>query len=78
MLRRALLRGAVSRLDPTLQPLDVAKSLVAVPAYGLALPFALVAGQHRFMSCLVRLCDHLGRVLALAGIRPVKEPYVTE
>ena len=43
-----------------------------------ALPFALVLGHHRFMTLLVKLCDHLGRLLALLRINPVKEPYVTE
>jgi hypothetical protein len=30
------------------------------------------------MTCLLRLCDHLGKLLALVGIRPITEPYVTE
>ena len=30
------------------------------------------------MMCLVKLFDHAGRLLALAGINPVAEPYVTE
>ena len=37
-----------------------------------------VLGQHRFMSLLVRLCDHLGKILAVIGINPVKGPYITE
>ncbi len=78
MLRRALLRGAVSVLDPDFGMRDIVKSASAVPAYTSALPFALLAGQHLFMSCLIRLCDHLGRLFALAGIRPIKESYVTE
>jgi len=77
MLRRALLRGKVSLLSPSFGALDIAKSVVAVPAYSAALPFALALGHHRFMTCLVKLFDHLGRLLALAGIDPVKEPYVT-
>jgi len=78
MLRRALLRGKVSPLDPTFGSRDVVKSLVAVPAYAALLPFALVLGHHRFMACLVSLCDHLGRLLALVGINPVRDPYVTD
>jgi hypothetical protein len=38
----------------------------------------LILGQHRFMRCLVKLCDHLGKLLALFGINPIKDPYVTE
>ena len=78
MLRRALLRGKVSPLDPTFGSRDIAKSLVAVPAYAAMLPFAQILGHHRFMACLVSLFDHLGRLLALVGINPVKEPYVTD
>jgi hypothetical protein len=58
--------------------LDVAKSMIAVPAYAFMLPLVAVAGHHRFMRMLVSLCDHLGKLLALLGINPIKEPYVTE
>lgn len=78
MLRRALLRGAMEPKTPTFGVRDVAKSLIAIPAYLLALPFALVAGQHRFMNIAVRLCDHLGKILAVVGFNPVTEAYVTE
>lgn len=78
LLRRALLRGAVTLLNPTFGARDVAKSVIAIPAYTVALPFALVLGQHRFMSLLVRLCDHLGKILAFIGINPVRGPYVTD
>jgi succinoglycan biosynthesis protein ExoM len=78
MLRRALLRGATSRIHPTFGALSVAKSVIAVPAYTTALPFALVLGHHRFMTLLVRLFDHIGRLLALLGINPIREPYVTD
>jgi succinoglycan biosynthesis protein ExoM len=78
MLRRALLRGGVTPLHPTFGVRDVLKSIIAVPAYAVALPFALVSGQHRFMTLLIKLCDHLGRLLGCLGIRPVKVSYVTE
>jgi glycosyltransferase involved in cell wall biosynthesis len=78
MLRRALLRGAVSPNHATFGARHVATSLVAVPTYTAILPVALVLGQSRFMTCLVKLFDHLGRLLALVGIRPIGEPYVTE
>lgn len=78
MLRRALLRGAMARLQPTFGVLDAAKSVVAVVAYTVALPFTALLGQHKFMDLLIRLCDHLGKLLAAIGIHPVKEPYVTE
>ena len=78
MLRRALLRGKVSLVDPTSNALKVAKSALAIPAYTIALPFFLVLGQHQFMKYLVKTFDHLGRVLAFLGIEVVKEKYVTE
>jgi glycosyltransferase involved in cell wall biosynthesis len=78
MLKRALLRGAISLVHPTAGASAVAKSAVAAPIYMLALPFAAVLGQGRFMNCLVRLCDHLGRLLAAVGIDPIGKPYVTE
>jgi glycosyltransferase involved in cell wall biosynthesis len=78
MLRRALLRGANSVEHPTFGASDIAKSLLAVPAYSVTLPFALVLGQARFMAYLVSLFDHLGRLLAVLGINPIKEQYVTE
>ena len=78
ILRRALLRGATCLSHPTFGGKDIAKSLVAIPAYILTLPLALLAGQRWFMPLLVKLFDHLGRILAVLGINPVKEPYVTE
>ena len=78
MLRRALLRGGATPLHPTFGPRDILKSLVAVPSYTLALPFAFLLGQHRFMRLMISLCDHLGKLLACLGIRPIKVAYVTE
>ena len=78
MLRRALFRGAIRVRHSTFGAVEIAKSVIAIPTYAAALPFALVLGYHRFMTCLVKLCDHLGKLLALAGISPIKEPYVTD
>lgn len=77
MLKQALLRGATARLQP-LGTRDITKSIIAVPAYAALLPVGLVCGQHWFMTFLVKLCDHAGKLLALAGINPIKAPYVTE
>ena len=78
MLKRALLRGTICVQHPTFKLRCIAESLLAVPAYTLALPFTLVVGQHKFMDLLVRLFDHLGRLLAFAGIKPVKNQFVTD
>jgi glycosyltransferase involved in cell wall biosynthesis len=78
ILRRGLLRGATSILHPTFGTREVLKSLIAVPVYTVALPFAFVCGHHRFMALAEKLCDHTGKLLAVLGFNPVKEPYVTE
>jgi succinoglycan biosynthesis protein ExoM len=78
MLKRALLRGTITMQHPTSKFAVVAKSLVAVPAYAMALPFALILGQHRFMDLLVRMFDHLGKLLTFVGIKPVKSQLITD
>jgi len=78
MLRRALLQGTSSQLHPTFGLRDIAKSLIAVPVYTAVLPIALILGPRRWMLCLMKLCDHMGKLLALAGINLISKPYVTE
>jgi succinoglycan biosynthesis protein ExoM len=78
MLKKALLRGATARLQPGCGSLSISKSVMAVPIYIAALPLACTLGHHRFMALLVKLFDHLGKLLALVGINPIKEQYVTD
>jgi glycosyltransferase involved in cell wall biosynthesis len=78
MLKRALLRGAVSLRHPTSNAANSMKSVIAIPVYAMCLPVSLVFGQGRFMRCLVSMFDHLGKVLALVGVFPIKEAYITE
>jgi succinoglycan biosynthesis protein ExoM len=76
LLKRALLRGKVAlRASDSVLP-GVLKSALAVAAYGLALPVAALLGQHVLVHGLIRLCDHLGKVLAFLGFQPVRERYV--
>jgi cellulose synthase/poly-beta-1,6-N-acetylglucosamine synthase-like glycosyltransferase len=77
MIKRALLRGATVVVHPTFRTIDAIKSILAIPAYAAALPFALAISQWWFMLCLIKLFDHLGLVLALLGITLVRDPYVT-
>jgi glycosyltransferase involved in cell wall biosynthesis len=77
MLKRALLRGATSRLQKRFGAREIVTSLVAVPLYVLALVPALLLGQGKFMTYLISLCDHVGRLLAVVGINPVRTQYVT-
>lgn len=76
MLKKALLRGATAGLHTN--ALSVIKSLVAIPLYTLTLPFAFLAGQNYFMTLLVKICDHLGKLLILVGINPIHEEYVLD
>lgn len=78
LVRKALFKGAFSRriAGSSLMPFVV--SFIAAPAYVAALPLALVSGQARFMKYTFKLCYHVGRLLALLGINPIKVPYVTE
>jgi succinoglycan biosynthesis protein ExoM len=76
LMRKALMRGDSNVKRGDLGAVSIAKSIVAVPLYALALPFAQLLGHHRFMTLLVKLCDHLGKLLALIGIHPIREEYV--
>jgi glycosyltransferase involved in cell wall biosynthesis len=78
MLNRALLRGSITLKSPDFHVSSVGKSVVAATIYTVALPFALLLGQDRFMNILFRLCDHLGKILAFVGINPVRSPFVTD
>ncbi|HEY2856837.1 MAG TPA: ChbG/HpnK family deacetylase [Terracidiphilus sp.] len=77
-VRKSLLHGSHAALQPDCDAKKILKSVVAVPLYTLALPFALAAGQHRFMMLLVKLCDHAGKLMSVVGIRPVHGEYVSE
>ncbi len=73
MLRRALLRGNnILRHPGQHVALLLARSVVAVPAYLVLLPFTLLMGQHVFMQVCIRFCDHAGRLLGVVGLNPVK------
>ncbi len=79
LVRRALSRGAFFWLRNhglSLRPL--ATSLVAVPAYVVALPVGLALGQAKFMSYVFKLCYHAARVLAALGVNPIGQSYVSE
>jgi glycosyltransferase involved in cell wall biosynthesis len=71
MLRRAVLRGRNSLNVPVGRVGRLARSVAAVPAYLVILPFALFMGQHVFMKYCIRFCDHAGRLLALVRLNPI-------
>jgi hypothetical protein len=78
LMKKALLRGGCAALQPSCGTASILKSLVALPMYAVALPFAFLLGQHRFMTVLVKLCDHAGKLLALVGVHPIKAAYVSD
>lgn len=77
-LKRALLRGKVSLATVSGHPLGILKSIAACGAYSLMLPASLLFGRHFFFRYLVKICDHLGKLLAFVGIDFVGETYVTK
>lgn len=75
-IKRAFTRGMGEAQEMPFLSLSTLRSIVAIPFYALLLPFAWLAGQHIFMRYLVKECDHLSKLLAYAGIKPIKErPY---
>lgn len=73
LVSRALMRGRNNARQRAGLGARVCKALVAVPAYALVFPFARLTGRHRGVKILVKLCDHAGLLLALAGVNPVRE-----
>ena len=73
LLKRALLRGSNFPKHPSDRILNIAKSLIAVPAYTLALPVLLCFGQHIFLKYLIKLVDHVSRLLAFLGLTLVTQ-----
>jgi glycosyltransferase involved in cell wall biosynthesis len=68
-LRRALLRGIANAQGVSIFSRSWTKSMAAVVCYSIALPILLLSGYHRFFKGLISLCDHLGKVLAIAGVQ---------
>ncbi|WP_414661884.1 glycosyltransferase [Horticoccus sp. 23ND18S-11] len=73
LLSRALLRGRISMRRPEGRAKLIATSFVAMPLYTLAIVGSFFVGHHLVMRNLVRFCDHLGRILTLLRINPVRE-----
>ena len=80
MLRRALLRGKMTYQARKSYPSNLLGSFGAVLFYTVGLPFLWISspifGFEVFAKILIRDCDHLGKILALFGIEPVKHRYV--
>lgn len=72
-LRRALLRGGVAAGRERLLSRGTAKSVLAIAAYGSIMPVVLLSGRHLSTRYLVKLCDHISKLLAHLNIRLARE-----
>lgn len=78
IVRRALFRGIFAQRNHGFQPLRVLQAMISVPAYALMLPVAWAFDEARFMTCVFKLSYHTGRLFALFGFNPIRQPYVTD
>jgi len=77
MVKRALLRGKMSLRYPTSRFIMLIKSILAIPIYAMALPLLFVLGQHLFIQYLIKIFDHIGRILALINLDIISQKYIT-
>jgi succinoglycan biosynthesis protein ExoM len=78
LMRRAFYRGVFSLRNHGFPLQLIARSLLAAPAFAVALPVALVLGQAPFMNYFYKLSYHAGRLLAVLGFNPINRPYVSD
>lgn len=80
MIKRALLRGKMSLSTSEGRYHSLLVSLAAIPVYATSLPmlfvFGPILGYAVFMRTLIKSCDHLGKILTLLSINPIKEKYI--
>ena len=79
MIKRALLRGQVAQANSEngLHGLvDVLKSAAAILLYTPALLLLQIGGHHLFIKFLIKDFDHIGKILAYAGVKIIKEKYL--
>lgn len=74
LLRKAFLGGLANATckKPGLFSIETQKSVAAIVLYTVALP-ALIFRHHLFMKYLIKDCHHISKVLAIFGLRVVKE-----
>jgi len=70
---RALLRGSNFPKQSGQRGRNIAKSLVAVPCYTIALPVLALIGHHIFIRYAMKLLEHSSRLLSLAGVQLTTE-----
>ena len=72
-VKRALLQGVVSSRNLRLFSFWTIKSFTAFIIYTAALPVLLLVRHDLFMQYLIKDCNHIGRILALCGVKILKE-----
>ena len=77
LLRRALLRGKVSIPVPFVNLRSSLKSLLAILAYLPLLAILFFWSHGLFMRQLIKVFDHIGRLLAFFGVDLIKENYIS-
>jgi len=71
-LKRALMRGNISIRHRCFSKVSIIKSAAAVLVYTTALPFLFLIGHHLFMLYLIKLCDHIGALMAICKFDSVR------
>jgi len=72
-IRRALLQGVVSSRGLPLFSFWMTKSFIASIVYTAILPILLLIRHDLFMQYLIKDCNHIGRILAVCGVKILKE-----
>jgi hypothetical protein len=72
-VKRAFIRGVTEAEQAPLLCLGNVKSLFAVTAYGIMLPFLAIVRYHLFAKYLVKLSDPLSKLLAYCGVKLAKQ-----
>jgi succinoglycan biosynthesis protein ExoM len=75
MLRRALLRG---KTPYNCNIKAYLKSMIAIPLYIMFLPVLFFMRRDISFRYLIKCFDHIGRLLAFAGIDVIKQKYIHE
>jgi len=65
MIRKAFDRGKMSSQYPGSKFIMASKSISAISAYALSLPFLLILDYQLFIEYLVKIGDHSGRIIAI-------------
>lgn len=72
-IRRALSRGNSHSMMTSFISIGTLKSIVAIIIYTIMLPFFLIIDTYLFKLYLIKLCDHIGKILGYLRINPVQQ-----